>query len=119
MAKRVLGLLSLSVLLITLPVHAEIVFSEVTGTAGIGSYSMQTGFGGGVAAADYDKDGDIDLFVPQEFGSPNLLYRNLGDGTYEEIAASVGLADTDRTRIGLWFDYGRRPDTGPADTWRL
>ena len=50
-------------------------------------------FGGGVAAADFDADGDVDLYVvggPQE---PNQLYANRGDGTFVEMAAQVGLAE--------------------------
>ena len=50
-------------------------------------------FGGGVAAADFDADGDVDLYVvggPQE---PNHLYANRGDGTFVEMAAQVGLAE--------------------------
>lgn len=84
---------------------AQVSFSNSSGAAGIGAYSSLGGQGGGVAAADFDEDGDIDLFLPTVSGTPNRLYRNLGNGTYEEIAAAAGLADTDHTRIGLWFDY--------------
>ena len=45
-----------------------------------------TYWGGGVAAADFDDDGDVDLFVPNDTGVPDQLYRNLGDGRFEEIA---------------------------------
>ena len=46
---------------------------------------------GGVAAADYDADGDVDLFVVGTGGQPNQLYRNSGDGTFREVGAEVGL----------------------------
>ena len=62
---------------------------------------MATGMGGGLAAADYDSDGDIDLFVPNGYGFPDQLYRNLGDGQFEEIARSVGVASLERNRAAL------------------
>ena len=48
-------------------------------------------FASGIAAADYDADGDIDLLVVGGDAAPWHLYRNAGDGTYDEVAASVGL----------------------------
>ncbi len=83
----------------------QITFSDVSSAAGILPYSRVGASGAGVAASDFDDDGDIDLFLPTASGTPNRLYRNLGNGTYEEIAAAAGLADTARTRAGLWFDY--------------
>ncbi len=66
---------------------------------------MATGMGGGLAAADFDDDGDIDLFVPNAAGAPDQLYRNLGNGQFEEIVAAAGLASMARSRSALWFDY--------------
>ena len=48
-------------------------------------------FSGGIAAADYDNDGDVDLYVVGGNTEPNHLYQDQGDGTYDEVAASVGL----------------------------
>ena len=48
-------------------------------------------FSGGIAAADYDDDGDVDLYVVGGNTEPNHLYQDQGDGTYDEVAASVGL----------------------------
>ncbi len=48
----------------------------------------------GVASGDYDSDGDIDLFVVRGDVGPNLLYRNLGNLTFEDVAAQAGLANT-------------------------
>ena len=62
-------------------------FEDVTDRAGVGG---DGGWGCGVCVADYDDDGRVDLFVTQ-FG-PDLLYRNRGDGTFEEVAAHAGLA---------------------------
>jgi hypothetical protein len=79
-------------------------FLEVSAARGLGPYAMAPLMGGGVAADDYDGDGDVDLFVPNAEGVPDQLYRNLGNGHFEEIAASVGLASTLRSRSALWFD---------------
>ena len=58
------------------------------------------------AWADYDNDGDLDLFVG--FGGnpspPNALYRN-DDGIFTDVASAVGLADTEQTRSVGWGDY--------------
>jgi hypothetical protein len=61
-------------------------FEDVTESAGVGGEGR---WGSGVAVADFDRDGWPDLFVTS-FG-PNLLYRNLGNGRFEEVAAKVGL----------------------------
>jgi hypothetical protein len=46
--------------------------------------------GRGLAAGDYDDDGDIDLFVPNALNVADQLDRNLGNGQFEEIAAAAG-----------------------------
>lgn len=45
----------------------------------------------GVAAGDYDNDGWPDLYVVRGDIGPNLLFRNLGDGTFEERGAAAGV----------------------------
>jgi FG-GAP-like repeat len=54
------------------------------------------------AWADYDGDGDPDLFVAFN-GSPNRLYRNDG-GHFVEAAADAGIADARPTRAAAWID---------------
>ena len=51
-------------------------------------------FGGGLAAGDYDGDGLVDLFIVRGDIGPNLLYRNLGDNVFEEVAMQAGVAHT-------------------------
>ena len=51
-------------------------------------------FSGGVAAADFDADGDVDLYVVGGTDEPNELYENQGDGTFVEMAEQVDLAVT-------------------------
>lgn len=80
-------------------------FVDVNVAAGFLPQVPIGGQGGGAAASDFDGDGDIDLFVPTLAGTPNRLYRNRGDGTFEDIAASSGVGDTSFTRAGLWLDY--------------
>ena len=79
-------------------------FTEVTASSGISfavAFSHRPDdvfdvphFSGGVASGDYDDDGDIDLFVVRGNVGPNLLYRNRGDNTFEDVAAGAGLANT-------------------------
>ncbi len=71
--------------------------TDVTEQAGVGD----TGFGLGVAAADYDNDGDQDLLV-NNFG-PDVLYRNNGDGTFTDITQKAGLAGDDNFGAGAAF----------------
>ena len=67
--------------------------------------------GASVSVADFDGDGWPDLyFTNSRFGEPNALYRNKHDGTFEEVAATVGLADLNKPGEGVsmgavWGDF--------------
>jgi hypothetical protein len=67
--------------------------------------------GAAVSVVDIDADGHADLYVTNsKEGSQNALYRNRGDGTFEDIAARLGLADLNRAETGVsmgavWGDY--------------
>ncbi|QDU86292.1 ASPIC and UnbV [Planctomycetes bacterium Pla163] len=67
--------------------------------------------GAGVSAVDVDRDGWIDLYCTNSaFGAANALFVNRGDGTFEDRAATVGLADLNVVGDGLcmgsiWADY--------------
>jgi hypothetical protein len=59
----------------------------------------------GAAAADYDNDGHIDLFVTGV--RRNLLYRNLGNGRFAEVSGQAGIASARWSVAAAWFDYDR------------
>jgi enediyne biosynthesis protein E4 len=61
-------------------------FEDVTDSAGVGGEEQ---WGQGVAVADYDADGWPDIFVTS-FGR-NVLYRNLGNGRFQDVAKEVGV----------------------------
>jgi len=59
----------------------------------------------GVSVADIDNDGFDDLYVCQSAGLPNLLYRNRGDGTFEDITEASGLGILENTACALFADF--------------
>jgi hypothetical protein len=63
----------------------------------------------GLSVVDVDRDGFDDLYVMERWG-PNLLLRNRGDGTFEEIAAKLGLNITDHTSCALFADFDNDGD---------
>ncbi len=77
------------------------------------------------AFADFDNDGDLDLFVGFN-GAPNRLYEN-SRGTFRDIASSVGIADARATRASAWSDIDGDGDPdlligfapGPASILKL
>jgi hypothetical protein len=60
------------------------------------------GLGAAVSVADFDGDDKPDLyFTDSRFGYRNALYHNRGDGTFEEVGASAGVADLNRPGEGV------------------
>ena len=68
-------------------------FVDATAQAGINHVYAGYEYGGGVACADFNNDGWLDLFVLGGRNKPNLLYLNKKDGTFEEAGAAAGLVD--------------------------
>jgi Flp pilus assembly protein TadD/peroxiredoxin len=62
----------------------------------------------GIAAGDYDNDGFDDLYVCQPAGLPNRLYRNRGDGTFEDVTDKAGVGVLDGTACALFADFQNR-----------
>jgi enediyne biosynthesis protein E4 len=63
-------------------------FEDVSERSGIASFTR--GYGHGVAVADYDNDGRPDLFITRWHSY--AVYRNQGDGRFEDVTDKVGLA---------------------------
>jgi enediyne biosynthesis protein E4 len=67
--------------------------------------------GAAVSVSDFDRDGWQDLYVTNSGeNSLNCLYRNLGDGTFRDVAGDLGVADVNKTGTGVsmgavWGDY--------------
>jgi tetratricopeptide (TPR) repeat protein len=59
----------------------------------------------GISAGDIDNDGLDDLYVCQPAGLPNRLYRNRGDGTFEDITEAAGVGVLDNTACALFADF--------------
>jgi enediyne biosynthesis protein E4 len=74
-------------------------FKDVTEEAGLAG----AGYSMGAAAADFDNDGYIDLFVAGV--RSNHLYRNLGNGKFEEVTAKAGIRSDGWSMTGGWLDY--------------
>ena len=74
-------------------------FTDVTASAGLAGegYSM------GVAAGDFDNDGNADLFVTGVYH--NALYRNLGNGKFEDVTAKSGIKSDEWSVAAGFFDF--------------
>ncbi|HZR55885.1 MAG TPA: tetratricopeptide repeat protein [Terriglobales bacterium] len=59
----------------------------------------------GISVGDIDNDGYDDLYICQPAGLPNRLYRNRGDGTFEDITEKSGLGILDNTSCALFADF--------------
>jgi hypothetical protein len=84
-------------------------FEDMTDRAGVAGEGH---WGAGVAVADYDDDGWPDILVTH-FG-PNVLYRNRGDGTFENVAARAGIESPGWNTGAAFFDAD---DDGDLDLY--
>lgn len=92
----------LALLLATTPASAQVQFTDVAGARGFGPYSGLR-MGSGAAAADYDDDGDVDLFLPDPGGTHQLL-RNDGTGHFTDLAGPANLTSPGGHHVALWVD---------------
>jgi len=76
-------------------------FTDVTATTGLDANNTRWSFA--AAWADYDVDGDQDLYVANDFGRNNL-YRN-DDGRFVDVAAAAGVEDSASGMSVSWGDY--------------
>ncbi len=79
-------------------------FVEASSRAGL----HETGFGHGVAAADFNNDGFDDLFIAN--AGPNHLLLNLGDGTFDDVTESLDGAVSSWSSTAAWGDIDRDGD---------
>jgi hypothetical protein len=64
---------------------------------------------GGAAAGDYDDDGWVDLYYTR-LQAPNCLFRNLGNGTFQEVAGAAGVALSSESSGCVWGDIDNDGD---------
>ena len=80
-------------------------FVDVTRAAGLAAPAYPTQV---AAWGDYDGDGDLDLYVGNEASEaheyPSQLFRNLGDGTFEDVAAEAGVDNLRYAKGAAWGD---------------
>jgi hypothetical protein len=76
-------------------------FTDVTEDSGIAA----TGYGMGAASGDFDNDGRVDLYLAN-FG-PNQLWRNRGDGSFEELGAAAGVDERRWSTSAAFLDFDR------------
>lgn len=124
-------------------------FEEVAARAGV----RDSGWGTSAAFFDYDKDGHLDLFVcryvewspktdlfctldgktksyctPERYpGTSSRLYRNRGDGTFEDVTKAAGVWNENQKALGVapydydndgWIDFLVANDTAPNNLYR-
>ena len=76
-------------------------FTDVTRESGLSSALYRTH---SAAWADFDNDGRIDVFVGHE-EAPSSLFRNMGNGTFVDVAKAAGVSRTAFTKGSAWGDY--------------
>ena len=88
-------------------------FTDITQSSGLGAH---LGKGMGVAVADYDGDGLMDIFVAND-SVPNFLFHNLGRGKFEEVGllAGVALNEDGRPVAGMGTDFRDFDNDGRVD----
>lgn len=87
-------------------------FAEVSREIGL----SKPGKALGIAIADYDRDGHIDIYVAND-SMPGYLYHNKGNGTFEEVGlqAGVGVTGSGRTYAGMGVDFADYNNDGLPD----
>jgi hypothetical protein len=85
--------------------EADGTFDDATADAKVG----YNGEGRDAAVGDYNNDGYVDIYVVND-GEPNILYRNDGDGRFEDVSAEAGLDDGGSGRTAAFGDVDNDGD---------
>jgi hypothetical protein len=87
-------------------------FTEIANKSGLD----KPGKGLGIAIADYDRDGKIDIVIAND-SMPQFLYRNKGDGTFEEVGlpSEIAVDGDGRTYAGMGVDFQDYDNDGLPD----
>lgn len=95
--------------------NGDSTFTDVTLDVGLGDEHYPSA---AAAWADYDGDGDLDLYVANdstgENGWHSQLFRNRGDGTFEEVGGAAGVGSPGQAVGAAWGDYD---DDGDPDLY--
>ena len=91
-------------------------FEDVSALSGIAVQDPDESKGLGVLWTDFDDDGWIDLYVSND-STRNFLWRNLGDGTFEDVGVAAGVAFNEEgvTEAGMGVDAGDVDGDGRLD----
>ena len=76
--------------------------NRVVDDAGFSYKAVHYDHGNGLAVSDVDGDGHLDVYFVNQIGS-NALYKNNGDGTFEDMTATAGVAVSDRVCVSASF----------------
>jgi hypothetical protein len=92
--------------------NADGTFTDVTDQSGLGAYAYPTA---AAVWADYDNDGDLDLYAGGEqlsnsLFAPSQLFRNNGDGTFTDVARQAGVLNERNVKGLSWGDYDNDGD---------
>ena len=84
-----------------------------------GDYFSSKWMGRGLAVSDFDRDGDLDVYVAND-SDPNYLFRNEGDGTFQEVATwtGCGLDENGAAQASMGVAVGDATGNGEIDIFR-
>ena len=92
--------------------NGQAIFTDVTFAAGLAEPAYPTQTGGW---ADYDLDGDVDLYVgnesKSELAAPGQLFRNEGNGTFTDIAIAARVTNNRFAKAVIWGDVDEDGDS--------
>jgi hypothetical protein len=90
--------------------NGNLTFTDVTSESGAGYNGRAMGAG----FFDYDKDGDVDLYLVHDYGQANHLFQNDGTGRFTNVAAQAGV---DFAGDGMGVDFGDYDNDGWLDMY--